>query len=970
MDLTVSAFAANGDALPNVKLKLWYVVHQGETALASLLASSGAKSKTLKSVGPGHGADQDGEALDLVTGPDGTAVVHLMMPGTAAAAPSFDLWADFLPANERFHLNLQIQAQKLAPVPPPHVVAQSRLIQDYPYEPGNKIDATRDRTTWRTVVQCLNADGTKRPAEPLKVWATDHVDLEVNGQTYPINPQNSATFTADASGELALVLPAGDLKPPSLRVWAGFMHGNESLQVPLGDDAHAKLSAMKADDLTKPQTLNWTQRVSDPDPPASPLTKAKYHDSAPKVCEAIRHVMAVRNSPAVAPGVAPKSLSAAVAARKPVRDFAAMAQVAPVPAADAVRTMRAMRHMPRRRPVDPEGFRASLAQSLQLKDAIGFVFKPDATGTPTLTPINHIDELKTHFPGWSQQPRQPKLGRWGALGSAVSSGVHAVEHVGSEVVNGVAVFVDDQVHALVQLADKVITMVVDTVEKAIDAVISVIKMIELAIEMLIAFLRLLFEWKKIIRVHTRMRDVVTKLPDLLDQVIGSSRTAQLEALLKSTVSGLVSRASGALPANPLSLNGARAGDPHPDVTAQGNSVHAKWVTGKAQERPDLTVIPSMTSTATFASAPPGTADLAAMLVMAVSGISASSSLADIGASLNDALMAALATIEDLLAKGLADAAAGIAGMLRDILRLANQGIHIPLVSELYEFITDDDLTLLDVACLAVAVPAHIGYGVLTKVISGDFRTLSDDLGDDVLPAAVPDLPVPAQLMAGVSPAALQAGNPKLGADADTVARVEAFVYMHLISNTIAQACLFALEAKVASGTGTILLAITALATSVGGVSYLFWTVLPYEGLIWNEFDHVVHWTVYILSLLKSLMPLSEIFGGVGGGSLGEKIDTIKILVSFGALGLTLYDLGQFTFRQPVRYYQLRDTFSQLSIAMTFATSKWCKEEIGPTRALALAGLGALFSVTGSAMNTAAYEDHPAYDLTEDDLKDV
>src|SRR6185369_11455381 len=50
---------------------------------------------------------------------------------------------------------------------------------------------------------------------------------------------------------------------------------------------------------------------------------------------------------------------------------------------------------------------------------------------------------------------------------------------------------------------------------------------------------------------------------------------------------------------------------------------------------------------------------------------------------------------------------------------------IPFISELYEFITGSPLTLLDVVCLAMAVPVHIAHVAITT-LRGNTRTFAQD----------------------------------------------------------------------------------------------------------------------------------------------------------------------------------------------------------------------------------------------------
>ena len=56
----------------------------------------------------------------------------------------------------------------------------------------------------------------------------------------------------------------------------------------------------------------------------------------------------------------------------------------------------------------------------------------------------------------------------------------------------------------------------------------------------------------------------------------------------------------------------------------------------------------------------------------------------------------------------------------------NAPIEIPFVSKLYKWITGEQLTLLDVTCLALAIPTHMGYAIYTVITTGHARRFADD----------------------------------------------------------------------------------------------------------------------------------------------------------------------------------------------------------------------------------------------------
>ena len=159
------------------------------------------------------------------------------------------------------------------------------------------------------------------------------LEVEVDGRTYPINPNNYQSFAADDKGELTVALAAKDLRAPALSVWAGFMHRDERYTIPLDQEAHKKLSELEAEDLSQPRMTNWKPGY-EPEKDDKALVKEGYKPHAPKVATAIQHVMSVTQEPQQ-PHARSASEKASEAASGPA-NFADMRHVEDTPAADRV----------------------------------------------------------------------------------------------------------------------------------------------------------------------------------------------------------------------------------------------------------------------------------------------------------------------------------------------------------------------------------------------------------------------------------------------------------------------------------------------------------------------------------------------------------------------------------------------------------------------------------------------------------
>ena len=233
--LLVAVKRADNSGLPDQQIDLSYIRHaDSEPATVTV------DGVTLTGLTPGQQPDSaapTGTAYvrTVASRPDGTVKVSV---GTALLGhgPSIDVHASFMPVNERFHVNCLIDNQTLATPVPPSLTAQTKLIQDYSYSTGNVIDADSDCSTHRVVLTAANPDHSARPNEPITLWASDQLQIEVAGQAYAINADNSADFTTSAYGELAVVVAADAMSAPTLYARAGFMHRNDRVAIQPAED--------------------------------------------------------------------------------------------------------------------------------------------------------------------------------------------------------------------------------------------------------------------------------------------------------------------------------------------------------------------------------------------------------------------------------------------------------------------------------------------------------------------------------------------------------------------------------------------------------------------------------------------------------------------------------------------------------------------------------------------------------------
>jgi outer membrane protein assembly factor BamB len=714
--LTIAARKADGTPLADHELTLWYVRHRGETG-PDLIEIAAGTAATLAAVRPDHGADNSFKAK---TGANGKAIFKIITT-QLGHGPSFDVRPAFVPANERYHVNVLIDTQKLQKPAPPKLEAQAKLSQDYHWNTGDKVDHTRDRATWRTVITARSSDGRPRAGERLQLWATEHVEIEVNGCRYPINPNNYQSFVADDNGELTITLEADELRAPALSVWAGFMHRDERYTIPLDEEAHDKLGKVTGNDLAEKRKTGW-KRDYNPATDDKAIVKEGYKPHAGKVATAIQHVMSVTEEPK--PGMRAGLLRAKRAhLRADRRNFADMRQAPPPPRADGVTSLRTLKHVERQLPLEPENFRQSLTQTLGFENSIGFVFtKSDLE----LRPITAVAQVHAQF--LQKAPAAPKL-----LGNIFEDAWDAIESAAEAVwreAQKIAIYIADQVILVIEYADRIVQKVVSSIKEAIDAVVHILKMIEAFISDVIRFLMTLFDWGAILEAHKLLKQLATQQLKEARRLVAGEKGALMKLVTGVRPTTAPIDSSSALIAS-RSASTCRAENPQAHAEAHVKSVQGKYVNNKVDEGGDqITYSASPSVTVGDLPIDDGATAMAGKLATTLSS-ALSDPLSVSFSEMYESIKALIAgdikkVVGQLLESALPDSET--IGKLFDALDLAlNAPIEIPFVSQLYKWITGEQLTLLDVTCLAAAVPAHIGYAVYTLITTGEGRTLATDL---------------------------------------------------------------------------------------------------------------------------------------------------------------------------------------------------------------------------------------------------
>jgi hypothetical protein len=339
---------------------------------------------------------------------------------------------------------------------------------------------------------------------------------------------------------------------------------------------------------------------------------------------------------------------------------------------------------------------------------------------------------------------QGAVGGW--LSDIVGDVIHFFKHTVDEVktitvsiVDGVAtLFINGISYAL-----NTISEIVDGIELILKGIATLFKEAIDIIKMIIAWLRMLFEWDDILRTHTVIKyyvnSVLTNLKNSDQQAVSliKSEFSALQNKITNGVNqigtvfgsqsfnGFISRQPGGSSSS-LSAQTYRA-------TFNDHAVRCNYALVKAQQyfagAPGLmTTLAAPVDSGPFANLinmiqqqvaglQNSTAKLQALLQIQTSDPTKLFDLAAAGfiQAAADVISFVLDVIEDL-AVALLDLAGGAITGLQDAL---NADLDIPIISWLYKYVITgtildpgDDLTILDLLCLIMAIPATILYKVL------------------------------------------------------------------------------------------------------------------------------------------------------------------------------------------------------------------------------------------------------------------
>ncbi len=548
----------------------------------------------------------------------------------------------------------------------------------------NSPGKVREVRSYNTEISILDSGGVTKPLAKARLWASGAVDAIVNGNAVRLDPVDGAAVLADASGRLTIDVIAEDLATVSLKLHTELMAEDDRIELQPNAQVKERLATVTAAQLGEAKVAG------------APLLPGKTSGDLEHLSCALNHVAGLAIDPAP-----------------------------PAPPRPAF-----VRSSPNRHVWLDEGgspaagrFRDEIPAE-RLRSARGFAIlrEPgDRLTCATLLPREaralrerlERESVRSAPDSWlSGLP-------WGQLWAAVRSGVIQLSH-----------FVVDQGWLLLRTAaNEVYKFELKAYQQIFDVLQEVFSWVKVEVRKAIDWLAQLFDWGDILRTRTVLRHtldqgfsfletLVTKVGDRIDrEVRGLER--ELDDLFDKILPLVGGQSLGASLGAAPPVQAASSANDH-NILSSALTAHA----GNAKFPTRATA------------APPGPEEFSLWDDL-ISDVKSKLSSIDTGEGFPRALealrqlfknpaelpslgMAALLGVAQGLVRlflevaraSLGIAMAAVKALVETMRQVLNATIEIPVLGPLYRRLTGDDLSLIDLFSLLLALPATVTFKLL------------------------------------------------------------------------------------------------------------------------------------------------------------------------------------------------------------------------------------------------------------------
>ena len=677
--------------------------------------------------------DANSGGNDVVSYPvPGAATVAFDQGGLANGVAYFYGTPDTSGANLVYAVNMSAVIHEFA-------VNSKLIVENYDTSTSNPKGSD---TSYRVTLTIRDQNGLARPGQAVKLWTTGTLSVVNQGSAVTLAPDSPVWMETDTSGNLTLALSAYDngqpgggssgspnLACPPLFAWSTFMAAGEAIVIYPDHESLTQLSNVQG--TSPPASAAGAGQGSGT--AAAPLDQATGYDGSPLISSAYRD---------------PASLTAIAAT---VRNT-----VGTRTTTSAVAGSRLAGRHPAQKYVRPGGVLPNV------------VYAPDATAAPTRPYVPGAEPVFTAalptgkpavYTAGTYDPTRPAslqatgAGQLGGVFSDIEDFKNNVIHGAEKVAKIAWKFADEVVTTVIHTAEAEYDLAITDLEDAVTAVAGFFKSVVDDIKKAIEWLSALFNFENILKNHTYIKNAITNPtdpnnPGILDRMAawitkqqggGTDFTSTLGQLSGHSSAAVGSTASGT---GGQTVQSQQNGNNDPNTVyntgGNNNANQCTWMHQKVMENSAGDPAGGDSAATLGASFDPTQitqafedfiakataaldqdfASLPGQIEQAIKSVA--DSFKDPKTLLSTALSDLMTVFQDLgddfvkFAQDLAsDILNLIATLLEQVVIWLTEPVSIPFVSNLYQALTGDQLSVLDLTCLLAAVPGTILLDVIT-----------------------------------------------------------------------------------------------------------------------------------------------------------------------------------------------------------------------------------------------------------------
>jgi outer membrane protein assembly factor BamB len=584
----------------------------------------------------------------------------------------------------------------------------STLIQDF--EPSGAAVTKGGGLTpvpyYNTEVFLHNPDQTPLVNTAVKLRSTAATTVKVGGQSYSLDPNNPVGLTTDGKGRLRIESRADGISTPPLLLWAPFLADTEEIVIYPDHQVHDDLATSTGDDLLAARDYG-----------GNPILTGQYQQDA----------TARDNAAQAIQGALGLTIQARTG-KPPQPPDASARRGIPAEPASAVNAGAFFISNP-----------AQLNPAMNLQTDWYLNLQPGGSAFETGVTTTDVEQWAT-----ANESQFQKRSFVGDLWDAIEEGAKVAEaflyKTGEQILTSAKAFIDG---AWQYFKD----VVIDTVEKALKLVRGILNEIVESIDSALQWLSFVFDWDAILTTHEQIKQNALST---IDALASGTQLDAVKTVVSSTFNDLESKINDMFDWLRSGIGQESFNSLRPADGGQGElNANSTWLLEKTNQN----IGPGAGGVKRSASDPEPTLDLSIgqgvidalnaflnnvkndltedlyqTMQQLVNGFQ-SMSASDIFAGTLAAVLTVFQGVADMAVDVLKNFVLAVIDLLKALLQgnflkdFLTAEIPIPFVKDVYQYLTGQPMSLIDIAALLIAIPVTVaeragGSGAQKRSING------------------------------------------------------------------------------------------------------------------------------------------------------------------------------------------------------------------------------------------------------------